>query len=52
MTTDKLICAVKSGKYEGAIFVVCEEYLMESRFLAKLFIRIWFNVVNELEKCI
>ena len=48
MTTDNLICAVK---YEGAIFVVCEElYLMESRFLAIIFIRIWFNVVNELEE--
>ena len=46
MNTDKLICAIKSWKYEGATFVVCEEYLMESKFLAKLFIRIWFNVVN------
>ena len=50
MTTDKLICAIRSGKYEGAIFVVYEVYLMESRFLAKLFIRIWFNLVNELEE--
>ena len=49
MTTDKLICAVESGKYEGATFVVGEEYIMESTFLAKLFIRIWFNVVTELE---
>ena len=30
MTTDKLICAIESVKYEGAIFVVCEEYIMES----------------------
>ena len=29
MTTDKLICAVQSGKYEGATFVVGEEYHME-----------------------
>ena len=50
MTTDKLICAVESGKYECAIFVVCEEYTMESTFLAKLFIRVWFNVVTELEE--
>ena len=28
MTIDKLICAVESRKYEGAIFVVCEEYIM------------------------
>ena len=34
MIIDKLICAVESGKYEGAIFVVCEEYIMESPFLA------------------
>ena len=52
MTTDKLICAVESGKYEGATFVVCEEYIMESTFLAKLFIRVWFNVVTELEECL
>ena len=50
MTTDKLICAVESGKYEGATFVVGEEYIMESTFLAKLFIRVWFNVVPELEE--
>ena len=50
MTTDKLICAVESGKYEGATFVVGEEYIMESTFLAKLFIRVWFNVVTELEE--
>ena len=49
MTTDKLICAVESGKYEGATFVVGEEYIMESTFLAKLFTRVWFNVVTELE---
>ena len=36
MTTDKLICAVESGKYEGATFVFGEEYIMESTFLAKL----------------
>ena len=30
MTTDKLICAVESGKYEGATFVIGEEYIMES----------------------
>ena len=29
MTTDKLICAVESGKYEGTTFVVDEEYIME-----------------------
>ena len=45
MTTDKLICAVESGKYEGATFVVGEEYIMESTFLAKLFIRVWFNPI-------
>ena len=50
MTTDKLICVVESGKYEGATFVVGEEYIMESTFLAKLFIRVWFNVVTELEE--
>ena len=50
MTTDKLICAVESGKYEGATFVVGEEYIMESAFLAKLFIRVWFNGVTELEE--
>ena len=50
MTTDKLICAVESGKYEGATFVVGEEYIMESTFLAKLFIQVWFNVVTELEE--
>ena len=50
MTTDKLICAVESGKYEGATFVVGEEYLVESTFLAKLFILVWFNVVTELEE--
>ena len=49
-TTDKLICAVESGKYEGATFVVGEEYIMESTFFAKLFIRVWFNVVTELEE--
>ena len=48
MTTDKLICVVESGKYEGATFVVGEDYIMESTFLAKLFI--WFNVVTELEE--
>ena len=32
MTTDKLICALESRKYERAIFVVCEEYTMESTF--------------------
>ena len=47
MTTDKLICAVELGKYEGATFVIGEEYIMESTFLAKLFIRVWFNVVTE-----
>ena len=52
MTIDnlKLICAVESGKYEGATIVVGEEYIMESTFLAKLFIRVWFNVVTELEE--
>ena len=50
MTTDELICAVESGIYEGATFLVCEEYIMESTFLAKLFIRVWFNVVIELEE--
>ena len=50
MTTDKLICAVESGKYEGATFVVGEEYIMRSTFLAKLFIRVWFNMVTELEE--
>ena len=49
MTTDKLICAVEPGKYEGATFVVSEEYIMESMFLAKLFIRVGFNVVTEIE---
>ena len=44
MTTDKLICAVESGKYVG------EEYIMESTFLAKLFIRVWFKVITELEE--
>ena len=43
MTADKLICAVESGKYEGATFVLREEYIMESTFPAKLFIRVWFN---------
>ena len=38
MTTDKLICPVESGKYEGATFIVGEEYIMESTFLAKLFV--------------
>ena len=50
MTTDKLICAVESGNYEGATFVVGEEYIMKSTFLAKLFIRVWFNVVTELDE--
>ena len=50
MTSDKLICAVESGKYKRAIFVVCEEYNMESMFLAKLFIRVWFNIVTEQEE--
>ena len=52
MTTDKLICAVESGKFEGATFVIGEEYnvIMESTFLAKLFIRVWFNLVTELEE--
>ena len=47
---DMLICAVESAKYEGAAFVVGEEYIMESTFRAKLFIRVWFNVVTELEE--
>ena len=50
MTTDKLICAVESGKYEGATFAVGEEYIMESTFLVKLFIRVWFKVLTELEE--
>ena len=50
MSTDKLICAVESGIYKRIIFVVCEEYTMESTFLAKLFIRVWFNVVTEIEE--
>ena len=50
MTTDNLIRAVESGKYEGATFVVGEEYILESTFLAKLFIRVWFNVVSDLEE--
>ena len=51
LTTDKLICAVESGKYEGATFsVVGEEHIMESTFFAKLVIRVWFNVVTELEE--
>ena len=50
MTTDKLICAVESGKYEGATFIVGEEYIMESTFLAKLFIWVWLNVVTELDQ--
>ena len=50
MTTDKLICAIGSGKYEQVIFVVCDEYTMELTFLAKLFIRVWFNVGAELEE--
>ena len=50
MTTDKLICTVESGKYEGTTFVVGEEYIMESTFLAKLSIQVWFNVVTELEE--
>ena len=50
MTTDKLICAVESGKCEGATFVIGEECIMESTVLAKLFIRVWFNVVTELEE--
>ena len=50
MTTDKLIYSVESGKYEGATFVVGEEYIMESTFLAKLFIRVWINVNTELEE--
>ena len=50
MTTDKLSCAVESGKYEGATFVVGEEYIMESTFLAKMFIRVWLIVVTELEE--
>ena len=49
-TDDKLICAVESGKYEGATFVVGEEYIMKLMFLTKLFIRVWFNVVTELEE--
>ena len=32
------------------MFVVCEEYIMESTFLAKLYIRVWFNVVTKLEE--
>ena len=40
MTTDKLICAVESGKYEGGTFVVGKEYIMESTFLTKLFIQV------------
>ena len=47
---DKLICAVESVKYEGATFVVGEDYIVESTFLAKLFIRCWFYVVTELEE--
>ena len=50
MTSDKLICAEVSWKYESATFVIGEEYIMESTFLAKLFIRVWFNVVTELEE--
>ena len=50
MITDELIWTVESGKYEGAIFVVCEEYTMESTFLAKLFIRVWINMVTEQEE--
>ena len=50
LTTDKLICAVELGKYEGATFVVGEEHIMESTFFAKLVIRVWFNVVTELEE--
>ena len=52
MITNKLIGAVDSGKYmyKGATFVFGEEYIMESTFLAKLFIRVWFNVVTELEE--
>ena len=37
---DKLNCALESGKYEGATFVVGEEYIMESMFFAKLVIRV------------
>ena len=53
MTTDKLFCAIESGKYEGVTFAVGEEYIMESTFLAKLFIPVWFTgllVVTELHE--
>ena len=45
-----MVVAVESGKFEGATFVVGEEYIMESTFLAELFIPVWFNVVTELEE--
>ena len=44
-----LICAVESGKYEGATFVVDDEHIMESKFFAKLVIRILLNAVTEQE---
>ena len=50
MTTDKLICAVESGKYEAATFVNGEEYIIESTFFAKLSIQVWFNVATLLEE--
>ena len=33
MTTDKLICAIESGKKRRRHILVCEEYIMESTFL-------------------
>ena len=52
MTTDKLICAVESGKYEGAPpLSLMKNTLWNQRLeLAKLFIRVWFNVDTELEE--
>ena len=47
---DKLICAVESGKYEGATCVVGEVHIMESTFFVKLVIRVWFNADTELEE--
>ena len=46
MTTDKLICAVEAGKYEGATFAVGEEFIMDSTFLAQLFIRVWLRLLS------
>ena len=45
MTTDKLICAGEYGKYEGATFVVGEEYIYGINVS-----RVWFSVVIELEE--